>query len=107
MGQRKQVEIRITQTIQVDPCIADEIAELNNTHNIDTMFSCCGHGGQGYIIVRDLDIQKMLDIGYKRIWRRYLNTNYYVTDNRKVKSHEYVQWVFKSKSKCTGQCEQA
>lgn len=101
MTRCSEVEIIITQKIKVDLCLAEEIKELNNVHNIDTQFCCCGHGGQGYIIVKDLDIEKMLSLGYKRTGRRYHNISYYVTDKRRIKDHEFVQWQFLPKSKCT------
>ncbi len=100
---RQQVEITITQRILVDPCIAAEIKELNDVHNIDTHFSCCGHGygKQGYIIVKELDAGKMERLGYIRKGRRIHWYGYYLTEKTKIKAHESVQFEFKPMSECT------
>lgn len=52
-------------TIQIDPCILSEIKELWNL-GIVTTGCCCGHNKQeGFVGVRDEDIEKMIELGYK------------------------------------------
>lgn len=60
-------EITITHKIKVDQCIADEILELNNKHNILTILSCCGHGDEkeAFLLVHDDDIGKIIKLGYE------------------------------------------
>lgn len=96
---RKVTSITITHTIEVDTCIAEEIKELNNVHGIITEFCCCGHGGQGFIIVRDSDIKRMEKLGYKRHGRRYVFM-YYKTLKREYYSGQSQQDQFKPKSRC-------
>ncbi len=95
----KTTNITITHTIEVDACIAEEIKELNNVHGIVTEFCCCGHGGKGYIIVRDANIKKMEELGYKRCGRRY-EFRYYTTLTRRSLEGQSQQDQFRPKSKC-------
>jgi len=103
----------------VDSCIADEIKELNNVYNIDTHFSCCGHGikENSIIIVRDTDIDKMRALGYLKVDNNtsttrtvcYKRNKYWDRHNkgriikRWIKICDYLQVSFRPKSKCT--CE--
>ena len=38
-----ETEIKLGHTVMIDDCIADEIKELNNKYNIQTIDTCCGH----------------------------------------------------------------
>ena len=68
---RCQVPIMFTpqsgmETIGVDTCLQAEITQLVRKHGIHPIGSCCGHGRkQGYIQVRDEDVQKMHQLNYK------------------------------------------
>lgn len=62
------VKIKIKREFFVDRCIAKEILELNNIHNINTIYSCCGHGiDEGMIHVSETDKGMMRKLGYIEI----------------------------------------
>jgi hypothetical protein len=59
------------EDIPIDKCIANEIEELSNIHNIKTVASCCGHkkekGFISAVIDNDTDKDKIISLGYKYI----------------------------------------
>ena len=59
------IKTKVCHESYIDKCIADEIKELANKHNILTLYSCCGHGEPGFIVVHPDDISKMKEIGYE------------------------------------------
>ena len=95
--------ITISHTISVDECIANEIIELNNKHNILTVNSCCNHkeGYYGSVAVHPDDIINMLVLGYvpSGVW----NTT--ISKIVLKKAQKYTFPNFQSKSKCTGKCK--
>jgi len=62
------MKIKIQHSIDVDKCIATEIKDLNNKHNILTLYSCCGHekGENGYIVVHEFSEGDMVKLGYEK-----------------------------------------
>lgn len=89
-------EIEITHTIDVDKCIAKEIKELNNDHNILTLYSCCGHekGSHGYIVVHEFDKELLIELGYKQ--------NGWLEPGSRPHMTKYP--TFETKSVCKGRC---
>ena len=107
----EQKKIKICHETNVDKCIYKEILELNNRHNILTLFSCCGHRSENkaFIVVQDDDIEKMLSLDYK-ITDTYGTLGKYVDNDDEVYIDiknkdlikEYGRWflAFRPKSKC-------
>ena len=107
----EQKKIKICHEITVDKCIYKEILELNNRHNILTLFSCCGHRSENkaFIVVQDDDIEKMLSLDYK-ITGTYGALGKYIDNDDEVsidiKNKDLIKecgrWflTFKPKSKC-------
>lgn len=98
-------EITISQTFDVDDCIADEVLELNQM-GIQTLYCCCGHGSRhnAFISVKTDYQSKMREMGYKekkpiirkKVYRQYPKSLVY--------DHEYTDVSFLPKSKCNGSC---
>ena len=107
----EQKKIKICHETNVDKCIYKEILELNNRHNILTLFSCCGHRSENkaFIVVQDDDIEKMLSLDYK-ITDTYGALGKYVDNDDEVyidiKNKDLIKecgrWflAFRPKSKC-------
>lgn len=68
----KPTEMKITLTVIVDRCMADELRDLNE-RGITTTYSCCGHRGTrpAHIVVDEPDIPKMLELGYEAHEREF------------------------------------
>lgn len=68
--------VELIHKTEIDDCIAKEIENLNNIHNIKTIYSCCGHqNNNAFILVYgEKDIRKMLELGYikKSIFTYYI-----------------------------------
>lgn len=99
-------EITISHKVEVDECIEKEILELNNEHNILTLYSCCGHkkGNYGYICVHEHDEENILQLGYVKNGIFKTEVQSWNLD----KLSEYTKgsyYQFKPKSKCTGLCK--
>ena len=60
------IKIKITHTVMVDICIAQEIENLNNDLGVSTEFSCCGGGYKrsAFVKVLEKDILRMKELGY-------------------------------------------
>lgn len=61
---------REKEDIPIDACIAKEVEDLNNVHNVKTVMSCCGHKEEkGFITTTDNDIykDKMTSLGYQYV----------------------------------------
>lgn len=91
---RRETNITIVHSIDVDVCIADEIEKLNNIDDIFTLSSCCGHGNTGYIIVAGSEIEKMIRLGYETTALKYLDNEVELDKDR------VVLCGFKPKSEC-------
>jgi hypothetical protein len=66
MPWKSEIPVKVTHTIMVDMCIAEEVVELNNEHGISTQFSCCGHGYKrdAFIKVLKRSVEDMKALGY-------------------------------------------
>lgn len=68
-GNYKDVEViqqRNIQTVKVDSCIADEVAEMNRA-GIVTVGSCCGHGESGihpHVLIEENSVNIAESTGY-------------------------------------------
>jgi hypothetical protein len=73
--EEEETLITILHRVSMDKCIAEEVEELNNVHNILTLFSCCGHGDIGYIVVHEHYEKAMEKLGYKKSGRFSTSTS--------------------------------
>lgn len=96
---RETKEIEIKHKIIVDACIADEIEQLNNVHGIVTEYSCCGHGSRGFIIVKNGSVDKMRDLEYESVGRKY-ELRYVDFPSGKKRDGMSIREEFKPKSIC-------
>jgi hypothetical protein len=89
-------EITISHTVDIDKCLTKEISELNNKHNILTLYSCCGHnkGDYGYIVVHEFNEEDMVNLGYEK--QGVFRTN--------TCGREMIYNTFRPKSACKGRC---
>lgn len=63
------VEIKITQRIRVDRCIADEIRVLN-AQGVRTEGCCCGHGqGEPSALIKPSSMVRAKALGYEPRYR--------------------------------------
>jgi hypothetical protein len=108
--------IRLTHSVDVDKCIAHEIRELTNKHNILTIYSCCGHKKgkrDGCIVVSPYSIADMQKLGYefygivRTTGTISTSLEELITHLRKdTKSEEYYKFPsFGAKSVCKGRCD--
>lgn len=58
--------------ITADKCIVDDLKAIW-AEGVRTVCSCCGHGDEGaaFVCVVDEDADKMRELGYREIPRRY------------------------------------
>lgn len=95
------VSITLTNTIEVDACIAKEIEFLNNMAGIQTIYSCCGHGSGGYIIAHPDCVEDMKKLKYKSDGKLYATR--FDEDDRYLIGHLWLlKFIPKSKCKCKG-----
>jgi hypothetical protein len=109
---------RLTHRVRVDRCIAQEIRRLNNSFNILTLYSCCGHiigKYEGCIVVSPYSIADMQELGYEL--RGTVQTTGTVKGiveelvshlRTNIKPDQYFKFPsFKARSVCTGGCQKA
>lgn len=98
-------KIIIRHKVEIDHCIADEIKELNNKHNILTLYSCCGHDKDyyGYIVVHPDNISDMIELGYQYNGF-FSSTGFNGTLKELPKEFPYKFPSFTAKSVCKGRC---
>lgn len=96
-----EIEIKLGHTVMVDDCIADEIKEINNKYNIQTIDTCCGHGlDSGYIVVSESSTDSMLNLGY--VFKGFHNIGY-KRRNKEIDIqiyNKYPKFLPKSVCKC-------
>ena len=81
------MKVVISQTINVDDCIAQEIVFINSI-GIRTEGCCCGHGAESPLaIIKPSSVNKAKEAGYKPEF------NYELGDGG--------QWIIFLKSKCS------
>jgi len=98
-------EITINHKVQIDICIAEEIAELNNKHNILTLTSCCCHekGCFGMVAIHPDCIEDLLKLGY--VYNGIFQTTGRAGPTKGNIEMKYIFPTFITKSKCTGKCD--
>ncbi len=103
--------IVIKHEIEVDNCLVEEILNLNNVHNILTLYCCCGHKNpeEAFIVVQDDCLDKMLELEYETNYT-HGSIGYYtekadeipITNENKYLIKDIGRWylAFKPKSIC-------
>ncbi len=97
-------EIKLGHIVLIDDCIADEIQEINNKYNIQTIDTCCGHGlRSGWIVVSEYSTEAMLNLGYERDGYHDVEYHHLCEDkqNRRMTIEGFNRYLkFKPKSIC-------
>jgi hypothetical protein len=85
----------IRDFIGIDKCLYDEIVALWQI-GVTTVESCCGHnvpGVEAYIAVLPKNIDKMIELGYKKINDKPLGCFYPQTEYDKIVPVEHNEWI--------------
>lgn len=100
MRNSNSVKVSMVYSVWVDRCISNEVEFLNNICGVQTLFSCCGHGDGGYIVVHPDHIDDMKSLGYESDGKLYA-TRFDHEDVEFLTGHLWLlRFLPKSECKC-------